>query len=113
MSFLHLTVRTAAVLFNILLIILILLDDLQIHPNFTLWILKCRPSSPVDGQGFLNYSLDCFSLHRVPTTEIEMIFKHARPSFLTVDESIFHQIFKAFDELRLWYESGDIDYPFS
>ena len=88
-------------------------DDLQIHPNFTLWILTRRHTNLSSRHEFFNYAGDSFSMHFVPAVEMETNMKDARPLFPLVEESIIHRIFMLFDELRKLYESGDIDHPYS
>ena len=86
---------------------------IEMHADFTLWVLANRPGFPFLGNAFFKQIGDCFSTRVVANpdlqSEIDLLISYA-PS---VDESILRSIAASFADLRRLSDKGELAYPYS
>ena len=86
---------------------------IEMHKNFTLWVLANRPGFPFLGNAFFKQIGDCFSTRVVANpdlqSEIDLLISYAP----NVDETILRRIAASFADLRRLSDKGELTYPYS
>ncbi|XP_006455343.1 hypothetical protein AGABI2DRAFT_226806 [Agaricus bisporus var. bisporus H97] len=88
-------------------------NDVVVHPNFRLILLANRPGYPFLGNNFLQVLGENFSALSVsnPDSESEKnLLSQLAPE---MEEKLIRRLVAAFQDLRIGYETGVLNYPYS
>ncbi|KAF7762262.1 hypothetical protein Agabi119p4_8855 [Agaricus bisporus var. burnettii] len=88
-------------------------NDIVVHPNFRLILLANRPGYPFLGNNFLQVLGENFGAHAVsnPDSESEKnLLSQLAPE---MEEKLIRRLVAAFQDLRIGYETGVLNYPYS
>lgn len=86
---------------------------IQLHPNFSLYVLANRPGFPFLGNDFFREIGDCFSTRVIPNPDIHSEVELLQAYAPGVETSTLRSIAAAFSDLRKLCDHGDIAYPYS
>lgn len=88
-------------------------DTIQIHPDFSLFVLANRPGMPFLGNDFFREIGDCFSVRVISNPDLDSEMELLRFYAPSLDENDIRSIAASFAELRQFSDIGDISYPYS
>lgn len=88
-------------------------DDVEIHPDFCVWILSNRPGYPFHGNNFFNSVGDAFSIHYVGNPDLQSELELLKSYAPDVDVELLHTLSKCFNDLRKLADKGLLNYPYS
>lgn len=89
-------------------------NDIQIHPDFRLWVLANRPGFSFHGNAFFRECGDAFAaiaLDNPDVTSETALLHHVAPSY--PKRQVLDKLALAFAELRRLAENAVISYPYS
>ena len=86
---------------------------IEMHPDFTLFVLANRPGYPFHGNDSFREIGDCFSVQVIANPDLESEMSLLRKYAPDIGNSLIRQIASSFDHLRGMADHGDISYPYS
>jgi von Willebrand factor A domain-containing protein 8 len=86
---------------------------IEIHPDFTLWVLANRPGFPFLGNDFFGEVGDVFRTAVIPNPDFQSELNLLQSYAPAVDEKLLRSIAGSFSDLRHLSDIGDLAYPYS
>ena len=87
--------------------------DILVHPDFRLVLLSNRPGWPFFGNNFIEVIGEGFSCYAVANPDIESEVRLLKAAAPNVDVDLLRRLDLAFHDLRVGFESGLINHPYS